>query len=221
MKVARFGVIASAVALVTICQGGPAASHAAEAPAAAPAPAPQPGPSAAKDGLRPQSRLEWLLELRQALPSQLEAVKAGGEQVKQVWQLFDACEAVLKRSPASEADYDRDAREFLARGGELRDLLEDLRVPDPGDVLPPGPHSRLGVIFSPEAKTGRAVVNRVLPQYRGDKMGIRVGDVLLTLNGAALLASDLVQTLVGAKRPYVIEVRRQSATVTLTEPKSN
>ena len=111
-------------------------------------------------------------------------------------------------------------REYLARGGELRDLMDDAGLPDPGDLLPPGPRSRLGIQFREEPGTQRAVVQRVLPQYRADKMKMRVGDVVVSVNGAPIVFASLIETVVKAKRPYVIEVLRHGALVRLTEPKN-
>jgi S1-C subfamily serine protease len=165
------------------------------------------------------SKLRQNLQTLQAqLPVELAKAKIKEADERQVQSLLDALQSILDRKVATPEEAERQARDYLARGGELRDLLDDLLLPDPGDLLPPGPRSRLGIIFSEDKKSGHAVVTQVLPQYRADKMGVRPGDVLLTLNGQPVTGATLVPMVVKAQRPYVLEVLRGGAKVTLKDP---
>jgi hypothetical protein len=161
---------------------------------------------------------ENIAALRTQLPAQLATAKVTEEQRQKVLGLLVVLDEIVNRRVATAQEKETVSREFLARGGELRDLIEDLGLPDPHDLLPPGPHSRLGISFG-ENPTGHAVVAMVLPQYRADKMGMQVGDQILTLNGAPISAKHLIETVVKAQRPYVIEVLRHGTKVVLTEPK--
>jgi hypothetical protein len=170
-------------------------------------------PSKVEDGRLGKAVTE--LELR--LPGQLATANVAEQKRQEVMGLVAKLKELLTKKPEGSATQESLVREFLARGGELRDLLEDLHLPDPGDLLPPGPRSRLGIVFS--QGEGRATVSQVLPQYRADKMGMRVGDTILTLNGVPVLAKGLIEAVVKAKRPYVIEVLRGGKHITLEEPK--
>jgi len=161
-----------------------------------------------------------LAVLRATLPGQLRSAKITTEQRDKMLALLTELEALLNQVPTTQAEQEALIRTYLARGGELRDLMDDAGLPDPGDLLPPGPRSRLGIVFGPEPDTQRAVVGRVLPQYRADKMQMRVGDVVVAVNGTPVVYDTLIDTVVRAKRPYVIEVLRGGVRVTLTEPKN-
>jgi len=164
--------------------------------------------------------MQSLATLKAQLPLQLAAAKVKDDERRTVIDLLQTLEAILVRPIHTPDEQVAQAREYLARGGELRDLLDDLRLADPGDLLPPGPRSRLGILFRPNAPDGRPYVTQVLPQYRGDKMGMQVGDIVVTLNGAPVSAADLVQQVVKATRPYRIEVLRSGRKVLLEEPKT-
>ncbi|MBI5508930.1 MAG: hypothetical protein HY903_09270 [Deltaproteobacteria bacterium] len=179
-----------------------------------------PQAGAARPAAAPGIQAQAIVELRRRLPAQLAAAKATEEQRRVALALLDRLEELLGRKPQSAAEQEGMAREYLARGGELRDLLDDWHLPDPGDLLPPGPRSRLGIVFRPDPGSGAAVVTQILPQYRADKMGMAVGDLILTLNGAPVAAKDLIESVVKAKRPYVIEVTRHGRRVVLEEPKA-
>ena len=153
------------------------------------------------------------------MPDQLAAAKLSDDQRKQILELLATLQSILERPVTTPQEAEQMARDYLARGGELRDLMDDLLLPDPGDLLPPGPRSRLGILFTPDKRSGQPLVTQVLPQYRADKMGMKVGDTILTLNGQPVTAGDLVQRVVKAQRPYVIDVKRAGRRVTLTEPK--
>lgn len=171
-------------------------------------------PAATQQGKQAQA----LADLLGRLPAQLSAAGAPDAQRLVVMELVAKLEGILAQQPATPAQQETQVREYLARGGELRDLMDDLHLPDPGDLLPPGPRSRLGIMFRPDERDGRAVVTRVLPQYRADKMGMQLLDVIVSLNGTPVFARDLVEQVVKAKRPYRIDVLRGGKQMTLEEP---
>ncbi|MEK7703623.1 MAG: PDZ domain-containing protein [Myxococcota bacterium] len=185
-----------------------------------PMPSPVQPLAVAQPAAQPGQQEKNLAVLRQTLPGQLSGTKITAEQRDKMMALLAELEALVKKVPSTAVEQEAQIREYLARGGELRDLMDDAGLPDPGDLLPPGPRSRLGIQFREEPGTQRAVVQRVLPQYRADKMKMRVGDVVVSVNGAPIVFASLIETVVKAKRPYVIEVLRHGALVRLTEPKN-
>jgi hypothetical protein len=70
---------------------------------------------------------------------------------------------------------------------ELRRQMDALKLPDPGDALPPPANVRLGISAAEGDDDAEGVtVRQVLPGSRGEKIGLREGDVIRQVNGKAV-----------------------------------
>src|SRR5207253_4185351 len=67
-------------------------------------------------------------------------------------------------------------KDYFQASDELRQKLEALKLPDPGDDLPPPSKWRLGIQISPDPE--KLIVGSVVPESRAEKIGLKVGDVI-------------------------------------------
>jgi hypothetical protein len=105
---------------------------------------------------------------------------------------------------------------FVKISDELRRAMAAANLPDPGELLPPPAHIRLGVTTSSEADGTR--VDSVAPDSRGARIGLEVGDVILEVQGRTVPRRGLARTIraVGEER-LTLKVRRDGRVVKLTE----
>ena len=108
-------------------------------------------------------------------------------------------------------------RAYNDKSDEFRKLLADLKLPDPGDALPPPARSRLGVSLGGETVNG-VVITRVLPDSRGEKLGLKDRDVITHVNGQRVSnAHDIRKILTKTDKPAVVEVMREGKETRLQE----
>jgi hypothetical protein len=123
-------------------------------------------------------------------------------------------------------DLDAQVRKYNALSDALRKKLDDLDLPGPGDALPPPAHARLGIsVVPPElgvdaAEQSGVTVRAVLPNTRGEKLGLREGDVIRKVSGKPVNdAASLRRVLTDEKDPLVLDIVRDGKEQTLREKK--
>lgn len=183
-------------------------------------PAPPPDPV-----LRPPA--DDLVALEAALLRQLQEAKVPADQRQTVQNLVDAMQNLQAEGRALDpAEWDEQIRKYNALSDALRQKLADLKLPDPGGALPPPAKSRLGVSVSEARVDGMdlgggenaVVVRRVIAGSRGDKLGLKEGDVILKVNGKAVPDTAALRRSVSeGNAPLVIDVTRGGAAATLRE----
>ena len=170
--------------------------------------------------LRPPA--DDLLQLETRLRKQMQA--AGVEAVEQqaVLEALRMLRDIQSHGRmALPEDLEAQVKKYNALSDALRQKLEELKLPGPGDALPPPARARLGVSVAPGAEgaaDGGVLVTMVLPQSRGEKVGLREGDVIRKVNekpvdGPAALRRELTDL----KDPLVLDVVRRGEELVLRE----
>src|SRR5207302_70323 len=79
---------------------------------------------------------------------------------------------------------DRQMARYNRACDNLRGVLQDLHLPDPGELLPPPANARLGVRALPGPDdSGPVTIEHIMPGSRAEKIGLQVNDVIQTVNG--------------------------------------
>jgi hypothetical protein len=157
--------------------------------------------------------------LRGKIQDAMTAAKTPAEQQKQVLDALDNVEDIRDSGPGEKpADY-------VAASDALRKLLSDLKLPDPGQTLPPPAGVRLGVSLAPidlapNAPASGFVVNTVEPNSRGEKIGLRAGDIIEKINGNPVTSVQVLRKIV-TDHPVglMIEGQRGDKPLKLSESK--
>ena len=127
---------------------------------------------------------------------------------------------------AAPDDLDVRIEKYNLLSDALRKRLEALELPDPGNALPPPAKARLGIsVGTPldgdplaDPPDEGVTVTRVLPKSRGEKVGLKPGDVIRSVNGKAVNTTGELRTAVTeVEGGLVVEVKRGDETVTLRE----
>jgi len=110
-------------------------------------------------------------------------------------------------------DLEAQIKKYNALSDAVRQKLDDLKLPGPGDALPPPARARLGVSIAtlqPEPNgPGGALVTMVIPGSRGEKLGLREGDIIRRINDNRIDdAASLRRVLTDTKEPLVITIKR-------------
>ena len=120
-------------------------------------------------------------------------------------------------------DLDAQIRKYNALSDALRQRLEDLKLPGPGDALPPPARARLGVSVAPPGAEGAdpdggILVTMVIPGSRGEKLGLLTGDTIRRVNGQRVDdAATLRRVLTETNELLVLDVVRAGEPVVLKE----
>ena len=105
------------------------------------------------------------------------------------------------RAMDGQADAETKVQQFLEQSDELRKIIGELKLPDPGDLLPPPANARLGVAIS-EGGVGEGMgltITKVVAGARGQTLGLQFGDVIQKVNGQDVrTVQELRQALVKA-----------------------
>ena len=158
------------------------------------------------------------------LPSQLEAAKlapAAREAVLAVWRELEqatAGETELVGSPsATDDEINRALQRVFSATNRLRDELTKAGLPEPGGLLAPGSDKRLGAVFR-TGSAGALTIIRLLPQYRGQRMGLAVGDQVVVVGGRAVrTVTEVRDALVSSPSPVTVVVLRAGQRTEVTE----
>jgi hypothetical protein len=104
---------------------------------------------------------------------------------------------------------------YLDACDDFRKQLAALGLPDPGADLPPPASSRLGVSINGAGNS--ILITMVDPGSRGEKIGLREGDVIQSVNGKPMGDVHELRTAVMANPHLTLSVLRDGKEITLTE----
>ncbi|HEV8603827.1 MAG TPA: PDZ domain-containing protein [Tepidisphaeraceae bacterium] len=158
-------------------------------------------------------------ELKDRVVQQMEKANVADEQRKQVADLLDKLQQDRPtRQIGAAEDRNKQLKEYFRASDELREKLEALKLPDPGDDLPPPAKWRLGIQVAPDPE--KLVVGSVVPESRGEKLGLKVGDVIDKIDDKPVKDIEgLRESLSTAKGPIAVVVVREGTAVKLEEKK--
>jgi hypothetical protein len=160
-----------------------------------------------------------LEKLESRILEQMKASNIPDDQQKQVKDLFKQMRDAL---PQDKPDKDVNAqmRDYNHQSDALRQKLADLKLPDPGNALPPPASGRLGITATEEPVAGQGlIVTHVLPDSRAEKMGLKEQDVIQKVNGQEIHSTAELRKLVTDNpKSLVIECLRDGKPLKLQEP---
>ena len=164
-----------------------------------------------------------LLQLEARLRKQMQAAGVDAAQEQAVLEALRMLRDIQNQGRmALPEDLEAQVKKYNALSDALRQKLEDLKLPGPGDALPPPSKARLGVSVAPPDPgadaDGGVLVTMVMPQSRGEKVGLREGDVIKKVNGKPIEnAAALRRTLTDLKDPLVLDIVRGGDELALRE----
>ena len=174
----------------------------------------------------PRPQADDLLELETRVHKQLDEARVPKDRQQPVRDLLRQLQQLQTQPQAVAAEeWAKQIERYNLLSDTLRDKLRDLNLPDPGDALPPPAKTRLGVsvgnadpgVLGPGADAG-LTVHRVVPDSRAERIGLKEGDVIHSVNGKPVADTGALRRAVaGANEPLVIEVLRGGKPETLRE----
>lgn len=177
------------------------------------------GPGDVEVGLDPLDRADDLNELGELLERQMEDADMPLGQRRQIAGLLDRMRQARRgRDPLADGDeIHREMDNFNRQADALRDRLKELKLPDPGEALPPPAGARLGIEVLEDPDEGVTVLH-VIPDARAQRIGLEPLDVISKVNGQAVTdAKQLRRAVMDAKGPLVIEGTRDGEPLKLEE----
>jgi hypothetical protein len=173
-------------------------------------PAPMIVPQAGDDLAGLRERLDDAMNKSNLPPVQRARVHNALDRIQQS-RGFDPAAAPLDGEDDLIARYDKAC-------DDLRKLAKDLRLPDPGEALPPPKSARLGVNVAPEPLAGAIVVSHVLPRSRAERIGLQADDVIHKVNGKPVAdVKELRRLVTENPKGLVVDVTRDGRDVKLEE----
>jgi hypothetical protein len=152
-----------------------------------------------------------LTQLRARLEKQMRDNQFKDEQRDAVTQ---ALEKVIEARTGGAVNAGME--KYTEQCDELRKTLEQFKL-DPGELLPPPAKTRLGISLSTD-EDGRLAVQRVAENSRAQRIGLKAGDAIRTVDGKAVTTVGELRKLVGGKeKGLTVEVTRDGQNVTLEE----
>lgn len=150
--------------------------------------------------------------LQKQLIDEMNNAHVSGLQRNQVLDLLRQLRAVP--TPAG-ANQDRQMAEYNRRSDLLRKQLQALKLPDPGDALPPPANERLGVSVT-ELADG-LLVRHILPGSRAQRLGLQESDIIEKVNGQPLhTVHEMRSELSKQGQDVIIEGQRDNKPFKLT-----
>jgi hypothetical protein len=159
-----------------------------------------------------------LTGLRTKLEEQMAAAKLSPEQKRHVRESLDEVEQRHQLNlVAPDEDMDERMRKYNQSCDDLRKTLNDLKLPDPGDTLPPPQGARLGISVQGEG-TGGLTVSHVVPHSRADRLGLQDDDLIRKVNGTAVTeVKDLRRLVTEHAKDLVIDITRDGRDMKVKE----
>ena len=160
---------------------------------------------------------------RGRLDGQLRDAGTPEDQRRWLRDHLDKMQAVQRSRDAGAPDDRQQANEqYLKLVDELRDKLAELKLPDPGTWLPPGAKARLGVALRPPDPDGDGpdglTIMDVTAGARGEKLGMKVGDIVRRVKGQAVKTiHELRRAVMECKGPLEVDVERDGQEIKLSE----
>lgn len=203
-------------------------------PGPVPRPVPVPGrrPAARLLPLAPQGGLlrppaDDLAALEDRIRRQMEGAGVAAAEQQAVMEALRMLRDIQAQGGLmTPDDLEAQIRRYNDLSDAVRKKLEELKLPGPGDALPPPARARLGVSVAPEPQppqpdgVGGVTVKMVIPGSRGEKLGLREGDEIRRVNDTRVDdAAGLRRVLTETKEPLVVVVKRpgEAAVLTLRE----
>ncbi len=163
--------------------------------------------------------IDPLDDLKERIVQQMEQANVADEQRKQISDLIERLqEGRPARQVAAGDERVKQLKDYFQASDELRAKLEALKLPDPGDDLPPPAKWRLGIQVSPDPE--KLVIGSVVPESRAEKIGLKVGDVIDKVNDKPVKdVEGLREVLSDSKGPIEVTVVREGKGMKLEEKK--
>src|SRR5215204_2872886 len=158
-------------------------------------------------------------ELKERIVGQMEQANVGDEKRKEISDLLDRVQKGRLANQIGAADErGKQLKDYFAASDELREKLEALKLPDPGDDLPPPSKWRLGIQIARDPE--KLVVGSIVPESRAEKIGLQVGDVIDRIDDKPVKEIEgLREALSTAKGPIEMLVVRDGKEMKLQEKK--
>jgi hypothetical protein len=129
-------------------------------------------------------------------------------------------ELIILQLAGDPADDDatrlRRMQAYNDKSDELRKVMSELKLPDPGPALPPPAQARLGITVEGEGPDG-VVVGKVLEGSRGGRIGLKTADRIHSVNGKPVTTAVELRKLVSAPGKLKITLVRDGAEKVLEE----
>ena len=161
-----------------------------------------------------------LVALRHKLLTNMRAAKLPRDQMRRVLQAWADVRQERDSGRAQLDSGDRQMARYNRACDNLRSVLQDLHLPDPGELLPPPAGARLGVraLGGPD-DNGPVTIEHVMPGSRAEKIGLQVNDVIERVNGEEVRGVKELRRLVTEHaNGLVIEGQRAGQKLKLEEP---
>lgn len=170
----------------------------------------------------PRPPADDLLEFEVRLRGQMRAAAVDEAEETAVLDALRLLRGIQERGRAAlPDDFDAQVRKYNALSDALRQKMNELKLPDPGDALPPPARARLGIGLAPpsvELDDDGVTVTLVLPGSRGEQLGLRPGDVIRRVNGKPVEdAAMLRRVLTDTEEPLVVDIVRLAEPAVLRE----
>ncbi len=163
-------------------------------------------------------------DLRKKITEQMAKAKLADEKQVEVTDQLDKLDNLKKGDPdATPEEEEQRITKFMDQSDQLRKKLDELKLPDPGDALPPPAKARLGVSLvnpdDPIQGGGDGLrISKVLADSRAEKIGLKEDDIIKKVNGQVLHSvKELRQAAMNSKKPLALEVDRAGEAVKLEE----
>ena len=161
-----------------------------------------------------------LATLRHRLINDMRDAKLPREQMRQVVDAWARVRQERDGGARGQVDSgDRQMARYNRACDNLRKVLADLHLPDPGDALPPPEGARLGVQAIGGFDDNAAVtIGHVMPGSRAAKIGLLPGDVIEVVNGRDVHGvKDLRRLVTENMKGLVVEGTRNGRKLRLEE----
>jgi hypothetical protein len=156
--------------------------------------------------------------LRDRVEQQMANIKLSPEQKQQVGDAIDKVAQSMNFNAAAGGQADDRIAVYDKACDDLRKMLRDLNLPDPGDALPPPKGARLGVSVQPDIATGGIGIAHVVPNSRADRIGLQNDDVIRKINGNEVQDIKQLRRLVtDHPKGLVLDITRDGRDLTLKE----
>ena len=156
--------------------------------------------------------------LRDRLEQQMANIKLAPEKKQQVHEAIDKIAQSMNFNAAAGGQADDRIAAYDKACDDLRRLLSELNLPDPGEALPPPKGARLGVSVQPDITTGGIGVSHVVPNSRADRIGLQTDDVIRKINGKDVEDVKQLRRLVTEhSKGLVVDITRDGREIRLQE----